>query len=250
MSGNDPYRFTTIAHATHTFLGPVSCGSVDALLKRLPTTPEARVLDVGCGKGEMLTRALEHVGGSGLGVEPNPAFAADARARLAHRLAPDIARVFEVRLADSVLGDEPFDVVLCTGSLHAFGDWPTALDGVAQLLKPDGWALLGPGYWKQPPHADYLAAFGGHEQDQLSLLATTAMAKQRGWQLIACHESTVPEWDAYEHAYAANVRKWCSANPDDADAKPFEDRIARWSAAYERWGRDTMGYALMLLRHD
>ena len=206
------------------------------------------MLDVGCGKGEILARALEHVGGTGIGVEPNPAFAADARARLAQRLSRGPHESSKRNCADAVLGDELFDLVICTGSLHAFGDWPTALDGVSQLVKPTGWALLGPGYWKQPPHADYLAAFGRpragptlaprHDRDGEG---------QRGWQLVACHESTLPEWDAYEHAYAANVLAWCSANPDDTDAKPFAERIARWSAAYDHWGRHTMGYALMLL---
>jgi hypothetical protein len=44
------------------------------------------------------------------------------------------------------------------------------------------------------------------------------------------------------------MRRWCDENPDAADAGAFRERIEKWAEAYERWGRDTMGYAVMLLR--
>ena len=244
----DPFRFTTIAHSSHAFLGPVSETSVTALLERIPIATASRVLDVGCGKGELLARTLERLGGTGVGVEPNPTFAADARARAAQHLSPDAAIIIEKKFTDADLGEHAFTLGICTGSLHAFGDWSAAIDGMSRLVTADGWALMAPGYWKQPPSPDYLEILGGREEELRSLRETTATAKARGWQLIAGHESTLAEWDAYEHAYAANVRAWCAAHPDDVDAKPFGDRIEHWSTAYETWGRDTMGYALLLLR--
>jgi hypothetical protein len=54
------YRFTAIAHAGRDLLDPVTAAAVDA----------------------MLACALERPGGRGTGVEPNPAFAADARERI------------------------------------------------------------------------------------------------------------------------------------------------------------------------
>ena len=52
------------------------------------------------------------------------------------------------------------------------------------------------------------------------------------------------------HPYAANMRAWCGANAADPDAHVFRERIETWSRAYERWGRGTMGYALVLLRRE
>jgi hypothetical protein len=62
--------------------------------------------------------------------------------------------------------------------------------------------------------------------------------------------STREEWDDYERAYAANVRAWCAAHPDDPDAPAFMERITRWSALVEQYGLDTMGYVLLLLQRD
>jgi hypothetical protein len=36
--------------------------------------------------------------------------------------------------------------------------------------------------------------------------------------------------------------------PNPAFAADARERIARWAGAYARWGRDTMGYALIVLR--
>ena len=210
--------------------------------------PAPALLDVGCGKGEILVRALEQLGGTGVGIEPNPAFAAEARARVASRLGGHRAVIHETRFADAPLPAAPFDFGICTGSIHAFGDWPAALAAHARLVKPGSFALLGPGYWQRPPHPDDLAAFGGAADELHSLPETLAFAERAGWRVIAHHASTMDEWDGYEHGYAASMRAWCDANGGDPDAASFRERIERWADAYARWGRDTMGYALVLLR--
>jgi len=241
------WRFTTIAHTGRALLGPVSEASVDRLLARVPAHEPARVLDVGCGKGEWLVRALERLGGTGVGIEPNPEFAADARARAEARLGADRVRIEERDYSPALLGPERFSLVLCTGSLHAFGHWDAALAAVATLAREHGHALLAPAYWKRPPAREYLEFLGAAPETMHSLPDTIARAEAAGWRVTAAHGSTPAEWDDYEHAYAASVRAWCDAHPEDADAAGFEQRIERWVDAYERWGRATMGYALLLL---
>jgi cyclopropane fatty-acyl-phospholipid synthase-like methyltransferase len=245
----DPFRFTTIAHAGRDVLGPVSVGSWDGLLAQLPRDRSIRnVLDVGCGKAELLVRTLEHTGASGVGVEPNPSFAADARARIARRLVPGRGVVLEAELGSATIPKHKFDLGICTGAIHVFGEWRDALRAMAPLVSPNGWALMAPTYWQRPPHPDYLAAIYGDVNEAQSLPATLAAAEDAGWHVTDCHASTPEEWDDYEHSYAASMRRWCDENPDAADAGAFRERIEKWAEAYERWGRDTMGYAVMLLR--
>ena len=254
LSTPDPFRFTTIAHAGRDVLGPVSAATLDTMLGQVASaldatgSSELRVLDVGCGKAAMLARTLELLGGRGVGIEPNPAFAAEARANLARWLPAEHAAVLESELEDTQLPEHAFTLVICAGALHAFGDWREALRGLRRFVPAGGLALVGPGYWQRTPDAEYLAAFGGEEGEQESLPRTLSAAEDAGWQVLACHESTAAEWDDYEHTYAANVRTWCDVHPDDPDAAVFRKRIDTWAAAYERWGHDTMGYALVLLK--
>jgi len=257
LTAPDPYRFTTIAHQGRDLLGPVSIANLDVLLTRLTRlaralksvpADKAQVLDVGCGKGEMLVRTLERLPGHGLGIEPNPAFAADARQRLARRLPAGRGVIVQATFEDTPLPDGAFTVGLCAGALHAFGDWRAALTGMRRLVTSGGFALMGPGFWKKPPAPEYLAAFGGEEGEQQSLPLTLDAAEAAGWQVLDCHQSTDDEWDEYEHSYAAHMRAWCDGHSEDFEAPAFRERIETWNAAYHRWGRTTMGYALVVLK--
>jgi SAM-dependent methyltransferase len=87
--------------------------------------PPARVLEVGCGQGE-LTVALAAAGHDVLGIDP---------------LAPFGDHFRRIRLED--LGDEePFDAVVAARSLHPIRDLDQALDRVVELLLPEGALVL------------------------------------------------------------------------------------------------------------
>ncbi len=253
----DRFRYTTIAHAGRALLGPLSVASVDALLARLapgapgaPGTPGAAgptVLDVGCGKGEILVRASLRLGADGTGVDPNAAFVADARARARAAGIDERVVLHATTLADAPLAGAVFDLVICTGATHAFGDWPTALAAMAARTRPGGQALVGVGYWRCAPAAEYLAAFAGSADELAPLADTLATARAAGWRVLAAHESTHAEWDEYEHGYAGALLRWLAQHPNDPEAPAFHARMESWSAAYERWGRETMGFVTLVL---
>ena len=247
------WRFTTIAHAGHRILGPLATDTIESALTRaaeLSVSPCELVLDVGCGKGELLLRALQHLGGDGLGIEPNPTFAAAARERARELGLAGRVTIEERRWQDLPAPPTGVALAICTGSVHAFGSFGDALQALRAIVAPGGLALVAPGYWQREPAAEYLVALGSTRDEQDDWDGTLARAEASGWRVRHAHASTRAEWDAYEHAYAANVRAWCAAHADDPDAPAFAERITGWSALVERHGLDTMGYALLLLQRD
>ena len=88
--------------------------------EQLPAPP-ARVLDVGCGQGE-LTTALAVAGYDVLGIDP---------------LAPPADHFRRLKLED-VDETELFDAVVAAYSLHHVRDLETGLDKIVRLLRPDG----------------------------------------------------------------------------------------------------------------
>jgi SAM-dependent methyltransferase len=98
---------------------------LDFVRGHLPAPP-ARVLEVGCGQGE-LTTALGVAGYDVLGIDP---------------VAPQGDSFRRIRLEDLEPSDGPFDAVIASYSLHHIRDLEPALDLIVVLLAPGGMLLL------------------------------------------------------------------------------------------------------------
>ena len=98
---------------------------LDFAREHLPPPP-ARVLEVGCGQGE-LTTALAAAGYDVLGLDP---------------LAPQGERFRRILLEELELPDEPYDAVVASHSLHHIRDLGQALDRIVALLRTGGVLVL------------------------------------------------------------------------------------------------------------
>ena len=109
--------------------------------EQLPALP-ARVLEVGCGQGE-LTTALAVAGYDVLGIDP---------------VAPEGESFRRIRLEDLEPADGPYDAVVASYSLHHIRDLGHALDLVVALLEPGGVLVLDEFGWDlaDEPTLDWL----------------------------------------------------------------------------------------------
>jgi SAM-dependent methyltransferase len=98
---------------------------LDFLREHLPAAP-ARVLEVGCGHGE-LTTTLAADGYDVLGIDP---------------LAPHGDLFRRIRLEDLGPADGRYDAVVASYSLHHIRDLDRALDLIVEVLEPAGVLVL------------------------------------------------------------------------------------------------------------
>ncbi|GAB3974467.1 class I SAM-dependent methyltransferase [Plantactinospora veratri] len=127
------------------------------LAGRLPPPP-ARILDAGCGHGD-LARALGQAGYAVLGVDADPVAVNSAAARGVAALSADLADYQD---------EHPFDVVLCSLSLHHMADLPGAVRRAWTLLRPGGTLVVDEFAWER---AD--AATAGWYHDMAAVLGAT-----------------------------------------------------------------------------
>jgi SAM-dependent methyltransferase len=102
---------------------------------------DARVLDLGCGTGQMaifLTNGRRRVVGADL-TRASLALAVDA----ARRFGAEQTLFVETDLRSPALGEGRFDVVLSLGVLHHTPDPRAAFGTVARLARPDGVIVIG-----------------------------------------------------------------------------------------------------------
>lgn len=234
------------------FNSPLSADKADRLVALLDLTKDDRVLDVGCGKGELLIRILEATRASGLGIDNNHEVIAAAKQNAAARL--DHAR-YEFRCADVCaehFAPESFALAVCVGATHAFANGEAAylesLKQLARLVRPGGLALIGEGYWKQSPAAEYLQFLGdptGVYRDHATNIHT---ATQHGFTVLYAGVSNDDEWDEFEWSHQIDAERAAAREPGNPEIAARLRRRRAWCDAYLRWGRSTMGFGFYLLQ--
>ena len=238
----DPFKFTTIAHRHMAICNPVSSGALDACLEWLRLAKEDRVIDVGCGKGEMLIRLAERYGIQGTGIDHNPAFLDTALAETARRLPRGRVTFQHVAAGRYSALPESFAAAICFGSTHALGNLRNTIRSLAAWVHSGGRVLIGEGYWKREPDPEYLNFLGAQPNELEDHAGNLAAGIEAGLTPVFDRITTPEEWDAYEGQYAQSVEEYVAAHPEDPDVVALRDRIRAWREGYVRWGRDTLGF--------
>ncbi|MEV5436892.1 class I SAM-dependent methyltransferase [Streptomyces sp. NPDC052682] len=237
-------QLSRLAHADHPIAAPLDDDSVRRLLDQGIPRPDARVLDLGCGGGEWLLRALTaHPRLRAEGVDLAEAALAHAR-RSAHRLGVQDRLVLHHADAASFTCPHPFDLVLCVGATHAFGGLPPTLAAARRHLAPGGRVLVGDGYWERPPSPEAVELLG----DLADLPTTVDRVVADGWTPVQGHLSTRRELDAYEWAWTGSLASWALDHADDPDSGKALAAADAHRTQWLRGYRDSFGFVCLVLR--
>lgn len=240
-------RHHEIAEADHRILNPFTESKVDLLGELCRLRPGLRMLDLACGKGEMLARWSSAHGITGIGVDLSDYFLLAAERRAA-----------ELRVADRltfVSGDAgayaaeagAFDVVACIGATWIGGGLAGTLDLMKPALKLDGLLLVGEPYWIDEPPAEAAEALNAGVAIT-SLGGTLDRFEAGGCELIEMVHADHDSWDRYVAAQWRTTADWLRANPGDPEAQAIRDFAAGARRSYMDYGRRYMGWGVFVLR--
>ncbi|ADI12544.1 hypothetical protein SBI_09426 [Streptomyces bingchenggensis BCW-1] len=238
-------EMSRIAHTEHPIKSPLDDDSVGRLLERGLPRGNERVLDLGCGGGEWLLRALAtrpHLHAEGVDISEDAL--AQAAAAAAIDLGVQERLVLHHRKAEDFVSAEPFDAVLSFGATHAFGGLLPTLAAARRHLAPNGHVLLGEGFWDRPPSQEAIDMLGNFTD----LATTVERVVADGWTPVDAHVSTRRELDDYEWACWGSLAAWALDHPAGPDSsrvlETASTRRWEWLRAY----RDTWGFVSLVLR--
>lgn len=237
-------KISRLAHADHPIASPVADDAVRRLLEVGLPRGDERVLDLGCGGGEWLLRALAanpKVRAEGVDVS-EPALT-DARAA-AERLGVADRLVLHQQEADGFTSPHSFDLVLSVGAAHAFGGLLPTLEAARRHLAPGGRVLIGDGYWEREPSPEAVEMLG--EFDDLATTVDRVVAD--GWTPVHGHVSTRGELDAYEWAWTGSLAAWALDHPEDPSSAQALETAAEHRTEWLRHYRDSFGFVHLILR--
>ena len=245
----DIWKYYDITHRLHQIMNPMSVAKLDELVDVIGLKPGTKVVDIACGKGEMLVRLAERYGVSGVGVDKSPFCIADCEKKARERV-PDAALRFvlcdgaDYRPELSGLSD----LAMCIGASWVFGGHRATLRALAAMTGAGGLVLVGEPFWPGEPDEAYLAAGDLEKEAYSTHHGNVTIGEEEGLVPLYTVVSSQDDWDRYETLQWRAADEYASGHPDDPDVPELLRRVAHDRETYLKWGRDSLNWALYLFR--
>jgi len=249
----DTWKFYDITHRDHVVCNPTSLPKLDELIELLDLPAAPRVLDIACGKGELLLRlAARYAWGPrgeafrGVGVDISSFHIAELRAAAARRAPAASLELLEMGGADYRAEPGSFDLACCLGASWIFGGHAGTLRALRDATKIGGQVLVGEPFWRAEPDPAYLAWSGMPRAEFGTHGENVATGVAEGLTPLLALVSNGDEWDRYETLQWRAAARHAAVHPDDPDVPELLARVERNRHEYLTWGRETLGWALYL----
>lgn len=233
-----------ISEANHRILDPFTDAQLLTVGRLAGIGAGTRVLDLACGKGELLARWAHEFGATGVGVDVSTVFVPAGRARAAELGVEHLVR-FE-RCDAAAYTPEPgsFDVACCVGATWVGGGTAGTIELLRRAVRDAGLLVLGECYWRDPPPQRAVDELPGVE----SLGGLLEVFDRTGADLVEMVHADEASWDRYVAAQWATLRRWLDEHPDDPlrpEVREFLDTSRR---TYLDFQRRYLGWGVFLLR--
>jgi SAM-dependent methyltransferase len=248
----DTWKFFDITHRDHLICNPTSEAKLDEIVRLLELPEAPSVLDIACGKGELLLRLAAVYGRRdgetfhGVGVDISPFHIAELRDSAARRVPAARLELLEMSGADYRPEPQSFDLACCVGASWIFDGHRQTLGALREAVRPGGQVLVGQPFWRSEPDPAYLAWSGMRREEFSSHLDNVEAGVEMGLVPLLALVSSGDDWDRYETLQWRAAARYAAAHSDDPDLPELLERVRRGREEYLRWGRATLGWALYL----
>ena len=247
-----PLRFHEISEGSHRILNPFTPDKYRLLAEICELNDSHTILDIACGKGEMLCQWANRFKISGVGVDLSSVFLSSARLR-SEELNTTNHLIFVESEGAAYLQNctDKFDIVCCIGATWI----GNGLEGTIDLLKPmlrtsDSLLVIGEPFWHEPAPEKAIDALSAGMDDYTSLERTLERFESAGFDLYEMVMANRDNWDRYEASQWKTGLDWLRDNPDDPDAASFKEWITINRKNYLTYGRRYFGWGVFVLKRN
>jgi SAM-dependent methyltransferase len=244
----DFWKLMDIVHKYQKIMNPITEAKLDSLIELLKLKPGSSVLDIACGKGELLVKLAEKYKINGVGIDKSPYCINDCNQKKSNRV-PGADIVFYMMDGADYKPDKKYDITSCLGASWVFGGHNGTLKALSEMTRPGGLILVGEPHWIKEPDTEYLEAEEMTRDSYRSHRENVLIGEQLGLKCLYTLDSDRDGWDIYETLHWWAVEDYILNNPNDPDIMEIREANEKYKEIYLRWGRDTMGWCLYLFRN-
>ncbi|MEU5875783.1 class I SAM-dependent methyltransferase [Glycomyces sp. NPDC047369] len=241
-------RSFTIRESSHRLLNPFTPEKLATLGRAVRPAPGTTMLDLACGKGEMLSTWARDHGTTGTGVDVSTVFIAAARERAAELGVAERVSFVHGDAAGHV-SDEPVGIASCIGATWIGGGVEGTVELLRRSLAPGGMMLVGEPYWRLDP-PDQATVEGCYMEFKDELFALPELLEHfsgLGCDVVEMVLADQDSWDRYSAAQWLNVRQWLDANPDDELYAQMRAELDTAPVKHARYQREYLGWGVFAL---
>lgn len=233
-------------------LNPLSEDKLLLLGEICDISATTELLDLACGKGELLGQWASHYGAVGTGVDISEVFLEDARERATELNVANQLTFKQGDAAEYPVEEYTADVVSCLGATW-IGD---GLLGTLRLMNratkdESSLLLVGEPYWVEEPPTEAVQALTDGERDRYGTLPEVLdRVQEGGFELTEMVLANGDTWDRYEASQWKSVDDWIRNNPENPNTEGMRMWIDEIRRNYLKYGRKYLGWGVFVLREE
>jgi SAM-dependent methyltransferase len=241
-------RHHTIREHSHRINNPFTPEKLATLGAAIGLRDGMSILDLCCGKGELLSTWARDHGIIGTGIDISTVMLHSARERAAE-LTVDGQVTFIHDDAAGYVATQPVDVAACIGATWIGDGVVGTIALLERSLRPGGIMLIGEPFWRaMPPSEEAAQACHASSIDEWTTLpGLVEQFGNLGYDLVEMVLADEDSWDRYRAAQWLNIRRFLDTNPDDELAPQLRTELDQAPLDYLRYARPLLGWGVFAL---
>jgi SAM-dependent methyltransferase len=240
----DDFELYNISEHYMELINPFDPKKIITVGKFLGLKKDSRIIEFGCGFGEVLVLWAEEFGISGIGIDIRKYACDRAIKKISDRKLDDRIEIVCGNGAEYQFTKQGYDVAACIGASFIWGDYRSTIQAMKDAIHPKGKLVIGEPYWIKEPVPD---EYKEENKELLSEYELLEIARKEGFDFEYMVRANHDDWDRYEASNWYSLTHWIEENRDHPEIKDVINWFHKTQDDYLKYGREYLGWAVYIL---